>query len=167
MAAGEWSRRALLRFFGRSGPRLSAAVAYYVLLLAAAVLLAASAGATIADRVAQSQAVDPLGLPGVALAVARVVVPVAQACGVLVILLRWVPSNGPRLRHVRPPALIGAVALWALTFGFPRRPGGRVRGRRPGGARPAAAVRRAGVPRRAGALPARAGGARVTSTAHA
>lgn len=222
--AGEWSRRALFRFFGRSGPRLAAAVAYYVLLsvfplvlvlvsvagavltdpglredfvdaladalpvtasgadsidsvlrgmassagtvgvvsalgllwtasgmmaalrggldalmgaddavprpflqgklvdlamlVAAALLVAGSAGATIADRVAREQVVDPLGLPGIALAVARVVVPVGLAVGVLVILLRWVPSRGPRLRHVWPSALIGAVALWALTFGF-------------------------------------------------
>jgi membrane protein len=222
--AGEWSRRALVRFYGRSGPRLSAAVAYYVLLsifplmlllvsaaglvltdasvredfvdaladslpvtasgadsidsvlrgisanagtvgavavigllwsatgmmaairhgmdslmdgedavprpflqgklvdvlmlLATAVLLAASAGATIADRVAQSQVVDPLGIPGIALAVARVAVPVVLAFGVLVILLRWVPSHGPRLRHVWLSALIGAIALWGLNFGF-------------------------------------------------
>ena len=221
---GEWGRRALLRFYGRSGPRLAAAVAYYVLLslfplvlglvsvaglvltdtsvrqdfvdalvdalpvstsgadsiesvvrgvsdnagtvgivsllaltwtasgmmaalrgglddmmggdgvvprpflqgklidllmlFSAALLLTASAGATIVDKVAQEQVVDPLGLPGIGLAVARGVVPVAAAFGVLLILLRWVPSRAPALRHGGLPALGGAVAQWALTLGF-------------------------------------------------
>ena len=88
------------------------------MLVAAGLLLVASAGATIADRVAQEQVVDTLGLPGLALAVARVVVPVALAFGVLAILLRWVPSDGPRLRDLWPAALAAAIALWALTLGF-------------------------------------------------
>ena len=88
------------------------------MLIAAGLLLAASAGITIADRVAQEQVVDPLGLPGIALGVARVVVPVALAFGVLVILLRWVPSAGPRLRDLWPAALLAAIGLWVLTLGF-------------------------------------------------
>ena len=88
------------------------------MLLVAFVLLAAAAAATIADRVAQEQVVEPLGLPGIGLSVARVLVPVALSFGVLVILLRWVPSRGLRLRHLWPAALGGALALWALTLGF-------------------------------------------------
>jgi len=99
-------------------PFLQGKLVDLLMLLAATLLLLASAGATIADRVAQSQVVDPLGLPGLLLAAARVVVPVGAAFGVLLILLRWVPSYGPRLRHVWPPALAGALALWALTLGF-------------------------------------------------
>ncbi len=88
------------------------------MLVAAGVLLAASAGVTIAERVAQEQVVNPLGLPGLGLQAARVVIPVALAFGVLVILLRWIPSAGPRLRDIWPAALAAAVALWALTLGF-------------------------------------------------
>jgi membrane protein len=89
-----------------------------LMLIAAGLLLAASAGITIADRVAQEQVVDPLGLPGIGLQGARIVLPVALAFGVLVILLRWVPSDGPRLRDLWPAALAASLALWALTLGF-------------------------------------------------
>lgn len=88
------------------------------MLVAAGLLLVASAGITIADRVAQEQVVDPLGLPGIALQVARVLLPVALAFGVLAIVLRWVPPDGPRLRDLWPAALAAAIALWALTLGF-------------------------------------------------
>ena len=99
-------------------PFLQGKLVDIAMLAAAFVLLAGSAGATIADRVAQGQVVDPLGLPGIALQVARVVVPVALAFGVLVILLRWVPSQGPRLRDLWPAALGAAIGLWVLTLGF-------------------------------------------------
>ena len=106
---------------GGAGPKrpfLQGKLVDLAMLFMAGALLAASAGATIVDRVAQEQVVEPLGLPGIALQVARVVVPVVLAFGVLVILLRWVPSQGPPLRLVWPEALAAAVALWALTFGF-------------------------------------------------
>jgi uncharacterized BrkB/YihY/UPF0761 family membrane protein len=49
--AGEWSRMALFRFFGRSGPRLAAAVAYYVLLsvFPLVLVLVSVAGAVLTD----------------------------------------------------------------------------------------------------------------------
>jgi len=99
-------------------PYLQGKLIDLLMLLAAGVLLTASAAFTIADSVAQSQVVDPLGLPGIGLQVARVVVPVGLAFAVLVILLRWVPSRGPRLRDLWPAALGAALALWALTLGF-------------------------------------------------
>lgn len=99
-------------------PFLQGKLVDLLMLLAAGLLLAASAGITIADRVAQEQVVDPLGMPGIVLQIARVAVPVVLGFGVIAILLRWVPSNGPRLRDLWPAALAASVALWALTLGF-------------------------------------------------
>jgi membrane protein len=99
-------------------PFLQGKLVDLLMLIAAGLLLVASAGITIADRVAQEQVVEPLGLPGIALQVARFVLPTILAFGVLVILLRWVPSDGPRLRDLWPAALAASVALWMLTLGF-------------------------------------------------
>ncbi len=99
-------------------PFLQGKLVDLLMLIAAGLLLVASAGITIADQVAQEQVVDPLGLPGIGLQAARFVLPTALAFGVLVILLRWVPSDGPRMRDLWPAALAAAVALWVLTLGF-------------------------------------------------
>ena len=99
-------------------PFLQGKLVNLLMLLAAGLLLVVSAGITIVNRVAQEQVVDPLGLPGIGLQAARFVLPVALAFGVLMILLRWVPSEAPRPRDLWPGALTAAVALWALTLGF-------------------------------------------------
>ena len=99
-------------------PFLQGKLVDLLMLLAAGVLLAISAGITIAERVAREELVGPLGLPGFFLQAGGVVVSVGLAFGVLVILLRWVPSDGPQLRDVWPSALAAAVGLWALTLGF-------------------------------------------------
>ena len=99
-------------------PFLQGKLVDLLMLLAAGLLLVAAAAITIADRVAQEQVVDPLGLPGIGLQAARFVLPVALAFGVLMILLRWVPSEAPRPRDLWPGALTAAVALYALTLGF-------------------------------------------------
>jgi membrane protein len=99
-------------------PFLQGKLVDLLMLLAAGVLLATSAGITIAERVAREELVGPLGLPGFFLQAGGVVVSVGLAFGVLVILLRWVPSVGPQLRDVWPAALAAAVGLWALTLGF-------------------------------------------------
>ena len=99
-------------------PFLQGKLVDLLMLLAAGVLLAASAGITIAERVAREWLVDRLGLPGFFLQAGVVVASVGLAFGVLVILLRWVPSHGPRLRDAWPAALAAAVGLWVLTLGF-------------------------------------------------
>ena len=50
--------------------------------------------------------------------VGKVVVPIAVGTVLLVVLLRWAPSAGPPPRDSWPAALVGAVALWALSVGF-------------------------------------------------
>ncbi len=89
-----------------------------IMLLIAGLLLAASAGLTIATRVAQKDVGDSVGLSGPLYEVGRVVVPIAVGTGLLVLLLRWAPSAGPPVRDAWPAALVGAVALWALSVGF-------------------------------------------------
>ena len=89
-----------------------------VMLLIAALLLAASAGLTIATRVARGDVGGFVGLPGPVYEVGKVVVPIAVGTVLLVVLLRWAPSAGPSPRDSWPAALVGAVALWALSVGF-------------------------------------------------
>lgn len=88
------------------------------MLLIAAVLLAASAGLTIATRVAQQDVGDSVGLSGPLYEAGRIVVPIAVGTGLLVLLLRWAPSAGTPARDSWPAALVGSVALWALSVGF-------------------------------------------------
>jgi membrane protein len=82
----------------------------------ASLLLAASAGLTIATRVATGDA--SLGLPGPVFEVGRILVPVAVGVGLLIVLLRWVPTAGPPVRDVWPAAIVGSAALWGLSVGF-------------------------------------------------
>ncbi len=89
-----------------------------IMLLIAALLLAASAGLTIATRVARGDVGGSVGLPGPVYEVGRVVVPIVVGTALLVVLLRWAPSAGPPVRDSWPAALVGAVALWALSVGF-------------------------------------------------
>ena len=89
-----------------------------IMLLIAALLLAASAGLTIATRVAREDVGDSVGLSGPLYEVGRIVVPIAVGTALLVLLLRWAPSAGPPARDSWPAALVGAVALWALSVGF-------------------------------------------------
>jgi membrane protein len=84
-----------------------------IMLLIAALLLAASAGLTIATRVARQDVGDSVGLSGPLYEVGRIMVPIAVGTALLVLLLRWAaPSAGPPVRDVWPAALVGAVALW-------------------------------------------------------
>lgn len=89
-----------------------------LMLLTAAMLLVASAGLTLATRVRGSATQDLVGLPGILFTIAGIVVPIALGTGLLVVLLRWVPSRGPSARDLWPACLVGSVALWALTVGF-------------------------------------------------
>lgn len=89
-----------------------------IMLLIAAVLLAASAGLTIATRVARGDVGGTVGLSGPLYEAGRIVVPIVVGTGLLVVLLRWAPSAGPRVRDAWPAAIVGAVALWALSLGF-------------------------------------------------
>ena len=89
-----------------------------IMLLIAALLLAASAGLTIATRVARGDVGGTVGLSGPVYEVGRVVVPIVVGTALLVVLLRWAPSAGPPVRDSWPAALVGAVALWALSVGF-------------------------------------------------
>lgn len=89
-----------------------------LMLVVAILLLVSSAGLTVATRVGGSATRDLVGLPGLLFAVAGVVVPIALGTGLLVVLLRWVPTRGPAVRDLWPACLVGSVALWALTTGF-------------------------------------------------
>jgi membrane protein len=89
-----------------------------VMLVAALVLLAASAGLTVATRVAGGPAGDLVGLSGPPFEAARIVVPIAIGTLLLLVLLRWVPTAGARMRDTWPSCLVGATALWALSTGF-------------------------------------------------
>lgn len=88
------------------------------MLLAAAVLLFASAGLTVATRVARRETADAVGLPVFLYEVGRVAVPILVGATLLVLLLRWVPSRGPAVRDIWPAALGGGCALWGLAVGF-------------------------------------------------
>lgn len=84
----------------------------------ATVLLVASAGLTVATRIGGSSAGDLVGLSGLIYGVAQVAVPIAAGTGLLVVLLRWVPTAAPPVGDVWPACLVGATALWALSVGF-------------------------------------------------
>lgn len=89
-----------------------------VMLVVALVLLAASAGLTVATRVAGGPASDLVNLSGPAFELARLLVPIAVGTLLLVVLLRWVPTQGAPVRETWPACLVGAIALWALSTGF-------------------------------------------------
>lgn len=88
------------------------------MLLVATVLLAASAGITVATRVAGSQAGDLVGISGFLYDIAQVAVPIALGALLLIVLLRWVPAASPPVRDLWPACLVGAISLWALSVGF-------------------------------------------------
>lgn len=89
-----------------------------VMLVVALVLLAASAGITVASRVAGGPAGDLVGLSGPAFEAVRILVPIAVGTLLLVVLLRWVPTHGASVRATWPACLVGSTALWALSTGF-------------------------------------------------
>ena len=89
-----------------------------IMLSGAAVLLTASAGLTVATRVARDQVSEGVGLSGALYELARVVVPIGVGMGLLILLLRFAPSGAPRTRDIWPAALVGSVLLWALSVGF-------------------------------------------------
>lgn len=89
-----------------------------LMLVVATVLLVGSAGITVATRVGGSGAGDLVGISGLVYAVAQVAVPIALGTGLLVVLLRWVPTTGRPASDVWPACLVGATALWALSVGF-------------------------------------------------
>ena len=74
-----------------------------VMLLIAALLLAASAGLTIATRVARGDVGGFVGLPGPVYEVGKVVVPIAVGTVLLVVLLRWARPRDPRRATRGPP----------------------------------------------------------------
>ncbi|HTI34560.1 MAG TPA: YihY/virulence factor BrkB family protein [Miltoncostaea sp.] len=89
-----------------------------IMLGGAAVLLSASAGLTVATRVAGEQLQDQVGFGGLLYDVAREVVPVAVGTGLLILLLRYAPSGAPKVRDIWPAALVGSILLWGLSVGF-------------------------------------------------
>jgi len=89
-----------------------------IMLAGAAVLLSASAGLTVATRVARQELEDAVGFSGLLYELARVAVPIAVGTGLLILLLRYAPSAAPRTRDIWPAALVGSILLWALTVGF-------------------------------------------------
>jgi membrane protein len=89
-----------------------------IMLAGAAVLLSASAGLTVATRVAGGELQDQVGFSGVLFDVARELVPIAVGTGLLILLLRYVPSGAPRTRDIWPAALVGSILLWGLSVGF-------------------------------------------------
>ncbi len=89
-----------------------------IMLAGAAVLLSASAGLTVATRVARETVEDSVGVSGLLYDVAREVVPVAVGTGLLILLLRYAPSGAPRTRDIWPAALVGSILLWGLSVGF-------------------------------------------------
>jgi len=89
-----------------------------IMLAGAAVLLSASAGLTVAARVAREEVSDSVGLSGVLYDVTRELVPIAVGTGLLILLLRYAPSGAPRTRDIWPAALVGSILLWGLSVGF-------------------------------------------------
>lgn len=89
-----------------------------IMLGGAAVLLSASAGLTVATRVAGEQLQHQVGFGGLLYDFAREVVPVAVGTGLLILLLRYAPSGAPKVRDIWPAALVGSVLLWGLSVGF-------------------------------------------------
>jgi membrane protein len=89
-----------------------------VMLGAAAVLLSASAGLTVATRVARNEVQDSVGFSGLLYDVARELVPIAVGTGLLILLLRYAPSGAPRTRDIWPAAIVGSILLWGLAVGF-------------------------------------------------
>jgi len=88
------------------------------MVLIAAVLLAASAGLTVATRVARGDVAERVGLSAALYETARVVVPIAIGTGLLILLLRYAPSGSPKTRDIWPAAIVGSTALWGLSIGF-------------------------------------------------
>lgn len=89
-----------------------------IMLAGAAVLLSASAGVTVATRVAREEVQNSVGFSGLLYDVVRELVPVAVGTGLLVLLLRYAPSGAPRTRDIWPAALVGSILLWGLSVGF-------------------------------------------------
>ena len=89
-----------------------------IMLGGAAVLLSASAGLTVATRVAREEVQNSVGFSGLLYEVAREVVPIAIGTGLLILLLRYAPSGAPRTRDIWPAALVGSILLWGLSVGF-------------------------------------------------
>jgi membrane protein len=89
-----------------------------IMLGGAAVLLSASAGLTVATRVAREQISGSVGLSGLLYEVLRELVPIAVGTGLLILLLRYAPSRAPRTRDIWPAALVGSILLWGLSVGF-------------------------------------------------
>jgi membrane protein len=89
-----------------------------IMLGGAAVLLSASAGLTVATRVAREEVQDSVGFSGLLYELARVAVPIAVGAGLLILLLRFAPSGAPRTKDIWPAALVGSILLWALSVGF-------------------------------------------------
>lgn len=89
-----------------------------IMLAGAAVLLTASAGLTVATRVAREEISSSVGLSGLVYEVLREVVPVAVGTGLLILLLRYAPSGAPKTRDIWPAALVGSILLWGLSVGF-------------------------------------------------
>ena len=88
------------------------------MILIAAVLLGASAGLTVATRVARGDVADRVGLSAALYETGRVVVPIAVGAGLLILLLRYAPSASPKTRDIWPAALVGSICLWGLSVGF-------------------------------------------------
>jgi membrane protein len=89
-----------------------------IMLAGAAILLSASAGLTVATRVARDEVSDSVGFSGLLYDVLREVVPIGIGTGLLVLLLRYAPSGAPRTRDIWPAAVVGSVLLWGLSVGF-------------------------------------------------
>jgi membrane protein len=89
-----------------------------IMLAGAAVLLSASAGLTVATRVARDEVTDSVGFSGLLYDVLREVVPIGVGTGLLVLLLRYAPSGAPRTRDIWPAAVVGSLLLWGLSVGF-------------------------------------------------
>lgn len=89
-----------------------------IMLVVALLLLAASAGLTVATRIAGADAGRLVGVTGLLYEFARVLVPIALGTLLLIVLLRWVPTAGARARDTWPACLVGAAALWGLSTGF-------------------------------------------------
>jgi membrane protein len=89
-----------------------------IMLAGAAVLLSASAGLTVATRVARGEVQDSVGFSGLLYDVARELVPIAVGTGLLILLLRYAPSGAPRTKDIWPAALVGSILLWGLSVGF-------------------------------------------------
>ena len=89
-----------------------------LMLVITLVLLAASAGLTVVTRVARADLGESFGLARPLYEPLRILVPIAIGTGLLLIIMRWVPTDGPPMRATWPAALVGSIALWCLSAGF-------------------------------------------------